>query len=224
VIYASLIICQHLVFFESVTWDDFIVGFLHPPGGFEYGNRSILSYHIYMPPNISPIEAFATRMFEVYRLGCGGFLTEFSLSDPVSTISISGCYFIVVLIYSNFHFCLFITPQDDATMLQIMSLADDNLQSWMLWDYKAYSEITGWDFGFFLPNGSANEPIYDVVSRTYPMATAGFIKRFSYDGHSYNFTLTYTLRLSCTLPTDVYFNQKLHYPHGKLRNQSLLAS
>jgi endoglycosylceramidase len=39
---------DHLILFESVTWDDFIrVGFNKVPGGKAYQNRSALSYHAY---------------------------------------------------------------------------------------------------------------------------------------------------------------------------------
>lgn len=40
------------VYFESVTWDELTVGFENPPGGFDYANRSVLSYHFYIPPQV----------------------------------------------------------------------------------------------------------------------------------------------------------------------------
>lgn len=40
------------VYFESVTWDELTVGFEQPPGGFDYANRSVLSYHFYIPPQV----------------------------------------------------------------------------------------------------------------------------------------------------------------------------
>jgi endoglycosylceramidase len=67
---------DHLVFFESVTWDNFYVGFNHSPGGDLYRNRSVLAYHVYLPPELSVENAFRARMVEVQKLGCGAFCTE----------------------------------------------------------------------------------------------------------------------------------------------------
>ena len=40
---------EHLVFFEAVTWEIVgigeALGFTHPPGGEEFRNRSVLSFH-----------------------------------------------------------------------------------------------------------------------------------------------------------------------------------
>ena len=67
---------EHLFFFESITWDDFIpVGYNHAPAN--DGIRSVLSYHYYDPPNLNIENHFKTRAFDTERLGCGGFLTEF---------------------------------------------------------------------------------------------------------------------------------------------------
>lgn len=40
-------------FFESVTWDEGEVGFEDVPGGSTYANRSIISWHFYIPPMVS---------------------------------------------------------------------------------------------------------------------------------------------------------------------------
>lgn len=67
------------IFFESVTWDDIVCGFDHVPGGSEFSSRSVLSYHYYRPPNLSPREALQHQMHECARLSCRCFMTEFSL-------------------------------------------------------------------------------------------------------------------------------------------------
>jgi endoglycosylceramidase len=67
------------IFFESVTWDDVVCGFDHAPGGAAYANLSVLSYHYYRPPNLSPHEAMQHQMRECERLACRCFMTEFSL-------------------------------------------------------------------------------------------------------------------------------------------------
>ena len=103
------------VYFESVTWDELTVGFEQPPGGPEYANRSVLSYHFYIPPQVfnvtchfwlelflavifCPVQinvdfTFAQRQMDLKRLSCAGlnFLSKllsilFSLSFPISFI------------------------------------------------------------------------------------------------------------------------------------------
>jgi endoglycosylceramidase len=45
---------QHIIFYESVTFDDFFpVGFSKNPGGENYRNRSSLSYHYYSDVNFN---------------------------------------------------------------------------------------------------------------------------------------------------------------------------
>jgi hypothetical protein len=51
-----------LIFFEPVTWDDLGVGFQEVPGGPEFSNRTVLSYHFYIPPDISLEGSFQARM------------------------------------------------------------------------------------------------------------------------------------------------------------------
>lgn len=67
------------IFFESVTWDDVVSGFEHVPGGHAFASSSVLSYHYYSPPNLSPHEALEHQMHECARLGCRCFMTELSL-------------------------------------------------------------------------------------------------------------------------------------------------
>jgi endoglycosylceramidase len=67
------------IFFESVTWDDIVCGFDHVPGGVGFAASSVLSYHYYHPPNMSPHEAMEHQIHQCARLGCRCFMTEFSL-------------------------------------------------------------------------------------------------------------------------------------------------
>lgn len=53
---------RHIIFFEPVTWDNmFPTGFSHPPGGAQYANRSVLSYHYYFPPDLSASSTVKAR-------------------------------------------------------------------------------------------------------------------------------------------------------------------
>ena len=49
-------------FFESVTWDETGVGFEKVPGGSDYANRSVLSYHFYIPPMVLSTLAIFQRI------------------------------------------------------------------------------------------------------------------------------------------------------------------
>ncbi len=72
------------MFFEPVTWDNFIsVGFEHVPGGEIYQNRSVLSHHYYKPPDLGVDEHFKARNNDVKRLKTAAFLTEFWGSNSI---------------------------------------------------------------------------------------------------------------------------------------------
>lgn len=74
---------DHAIWFEGVTWDWFGVGFTQVPGGDAWRNKSVLSYHFYTPPDFNLDTQFAARLSDMQRLGCGGFLTEFSMDASV---------------------------------------------------------------------------------------------------------------------------------------------
>lgn len=54
-----------MIFFEGVTWDDFGVGFEEVPGGNDYVNKSVLSFHFYVPPDID-LDSFFNARSAVY--------------------------------------------------------------------------------------------------------------------------------------------------------------
>lgn len=72
---------EHLVFFEAVTWEIVgigeALGFMHPPGGEDYRNRSVLSFHNSPKSGVTPDEEFYSfKLAEIKRLGIAGFVTE----------------------------------------------------------------------------------------------------------------------------------------------------
>lgn len=71
---------ERILFFETITFDNFRCGWSTVPGGAEWQNKTVLSYHYYTPPNFSAKQAFAERSRESKRLGCGSMLTEFFVS------------------------------------------------------------------------------------------------------------------------------------------------
>ncbi|BFI29865.1 endoglycosylceramidase [Marchantia polymorpha subsp. ruderalis] len=71
---------EKLLFFETITFDNFWCGLKTVPGGQQWQNKTVLSYHYYTPPNFSSNQAFSERLKESRRLRCGSMLTEFFIS------------------------------------------------------------------------------------------------------------------------------------------------
>ena len=53
-----------------------------------------------------------------------------------------------------------------------------------------------------------------LTSRTYAQAVAGDIKLMRFNTTTADFLLTFQPKQSCTLPTEIYLNEALHYPNG----------
>jgi len=158
---------NHIIFFESVTWDDFVpVGFSHVPGGDGFRDRSALSYHYYSQVNFYKEWQFTARMKDIKRLKTGGMLTEFAICDIGESI-------------------------------QVFEIADRYLQSWIGWSYKPFGDITGDCGGIYNADGSKNMERVRSLSRTYPQAVAGRTKNYSFDNNSSIFELEYEICESC---------------------------
>lgn len=200
---------KHIVFWESALTDVFPLGFEEPPGGSQYRNRSVLSYHLYCydfdahgdPRNMLDCDLeingfLAARLAEFRRLRIGGFLTEFG---DVRNDSTNGM-----------------------DMLQmVVQEADSFLQSWSYWQYKSYNDFTTQD----RPNtmeglwnaedGSLQENKLRVLSRTYAQAIAGEPFSMSFNRDNGAFYLVYTIRPdSSHSTTEIYLNEDLFYPKG----------
>ena len=105
---------KHCIFFEPVTWDDFGVGFKKVPGGDAYQNRSVLSYHFYIPPDFNANLNFDVRIHDLEKLKCGGMLTEFATH----------------------------TESSAEEMFKVMRDADLTFQSWLGWEYYGSKRTT----------------------------------------------------------------------------------
>lgn len=181
---------QHCIFFEGVTWDDFGVGFESVPGGDLYRNRSVLSYHFYIPPSLELIENFEARKKDLERLQCGGMMTEFLTSAGTT-----------------------------APMFEAMIAADVYQQSWIGWDYKAYHPSRSSPKSekcCSLWNETGLNQIYvQNTTRTYPQAVAGNTVKFSFDLTTKEFILIYEVSQTCnSTESKVYLNEEVHYPFG----------
>jgi len=70
-----------LIFFEPVTWSDLGSGFKTVPGGDRFQNKSVLSYHFYVPPNTLINDYLPMREKDAANLRSGSMLTEFDVID-----------------------------------------------------------------------------------------------------------------------------------------------
>eukprot|EP01102_Stenamoeba_stenopodia_P003368 TRINITY_DN1333_c0_g1_i5.p1 TRINITY_DN1333_c0_g1~~TRINITY_DN1333_c0_g1_i5.p1 ORF type:complete len:544 (-),score=80.71 TRINITY_DN1333_c0_g1_i5:434-1996(-) len=183
---------QHIIFYEPVTWTYTESGFQSLPGGSDYANRSVLSYHYYcssggtffdktLCDDITGPDMFAMRLKDIDKIGGGSFLTEFGLCGPSPNASAYACN-------------------------QVMNNADKYLQSWTYWDFSD---------GAFFDNGKINMDYVKMFSRTYPQAIAGLPISYYFDPNTAEFAFTFlATQPTSTRPTVIYLNEELHYPSG----------
>jgi len=162
------------------------------PGGLEYANRSVLSWHYYcwtaydQPLNIweygtcdlSNQDMFIMRRKDVERLGGASFMTEFGLCDGNDEQGIQECNL-------------------------VMQRADSYLESW-----------TYWDWSLFNASGQIEWSSVRLFSRTYAYAIAGNITSMFFDPDTADFTLSYTPENLKLMVTEIYLNEKLRYSTG----------
>lgn len=161
---------QCIIFFESVTWDNLIVGFTDTPGGELYKNRTALSYHHYYPtPNVAQLEpTIRERLKDVSRLKTGMMLTEFDIA------------------YEN-------QGRDHVReLVDALDIADRYFQSWTGWEYKPFVPMTGYGDSLIDPvTGEIRWAMVEVYSRTFAHAIAGNLVHHTFDMDSKKFELKY---------------------------------
>lgn len=179
---------QHIVFFESVTWDDFIsMGFDHVPGGELYANRSAISYHYYDQVNFHVTWQVNARLHDRERLKCGSMCTEFGI-------------------------CMVSDADFDGLTTQLEEF-DLKQQSWIGWSYKPFGDITGDCGNIYDDQGNLNLRLVHGLSRTYAQAVAGKTKNMKFDNNTKEFVLQYEICEKCG-ETEIYINEELHYNEG----------
>jgi endoglycosylceramidase len=209
-----------MIFFEPVTWGMIhdspktiqkliSSGFDHVPGGDEYGDRSVFSFHYYCffakngdgttYPSMEKKacdEFLGPAVFDAVdetakRLGSGSMMTEFggSFFSPDSN-----------------------TPNGRSTeeFNWLMDEADRRLQSWTFWDiahYYNYPEPTpGCSDGLDCPG-------VKMLSRPYAQATAGTPTLMRFDTSSSVFAFSFDADASITAPTEIFLPPH-SYPEG----------
>ena len=199
---------ERVVFFESVVWDDEFnaswtkSGFERVPGGSEYANQSVYSFHYYRPP-MGPNAGNENKYFfesvvsEGDRLNATSFLTEFDISNDDET------------------------EDQFVAMSTTMDYCDEYFVSWIGWEYKPFAgaladgTCTGCGYGVFHSNGTENVLVRKALSRTYAQMVAGRTQFQKFDwALGGNFTLIYAIDTSIKEPTTIYLNKQYWYPNG----------
>ncbi len=177
-------------------------GFSQVPGGPDYRNRSVLSWHYYCELYDSShgndtVESILVQFFcdilfgpdvfntvdlRTQELGGASMLTEFGLcypniSDPAS--------------------------HNTVECSRVMDLADSHFQSWTYWDTDS----------FWNTEGRPKNDLVAVFSRPYPRATAGTPTKLSYDLLSKEFVYSFNLDESIQEPTEIYIPPLIYPEH-----------
>lgn len=198
---------DRILFMETVTFEDVRCGFSNVPGGSQFQNRTVLSYHYYQPPNFKPRQAIRERIRESKKLGCGAMLTEFFVADQAGT------------------------PQkgDDNSVEAVLAESDAHQQSWIGWEYKAFQNKTGSvvQQSLFTSSGEVNLVLAKTLARTYPQAVMGSILSFYFDPVSSDFSLSFVAGQLRKAPggeeeedeedsshTQVFVHRPFYYPSG----------
>ncbi|KAJ1556575.1 hypothetical protein HK405_002490, partial [Cladochytrium tenue] len=156
-----------IVFYGGVTWDNFVTGFEHPPGGRDVaGNRTVLSFHYYKlqrgGPNVGTLpQCFKDHKRDARRLGSGMMMTEFSV------------------------------PDDE--FYPALELADSLAIGWMTWMYKPFVPITGSGNAFFdQATGELMPGAVQLYSRGYVSAVQGTLIPHTFHFNSTSADLTFS--------------------------------
>lgn len=196
-----------IIFFEPNVFDIVSVGFTEGPGGPEYNDRQVFSYHIYCPevtdsgePKIPAVcEKFDRSYMNVKTakanaLGLAGFLTEFGA-------------------LSN-------TQKSADEISRVAGLADEVLHSWSYWQFKWYNDFTTADRpgsieSFYNTDGSLQSNKTKALARSHAFATCGVPTSQSFDPTTGIFNFSYKLSWTCQgQPTELFLSQEYYYPKG----------
>lgn len=161
---------NHIIFFETVTWNIFKLGFNNLP--YDEMNNIGLSYHIYTPPNISPNLAFEYRIKDLNKYNIVGYLTEFDYGSGNFEIN---------------------NKKEMSKLMDVLNNSDKYLQSWTVWEFKSFYNLTGANSGFFNnTNNLLNNGIM-YLSRPYPIQIGGELLKFSYNINENKIIISYNI-------------------------------
>jgi endoglycosylceramidase len=186
---------RNLVLFQGVVWEVVLpvgekYGFTQPPGGAQWANKSVLSFHNSVLPRITPdAEYYAWKQAEAQRLGVGLWVTEtgggqLTLLDDYRLSWMHWDYkWFSNLTYDNPGLFKTNGPFEPCVQRDSMDACLDR------------SAVPTW-------------------ARTYPKAVAGSINSFTFNATTLLFTLSYEVDPACQLPTVVFASETWNYHNG----------
>lgn len=176
---------ESLLFIAGVTWGDLGSGFTAAPGGKDYANKTVMTYHFYDPPQFTAEEQVKAHNLEAMRLGTGAMLTETEALWARSYKHLKG---------------------------NVTDVCDSQLQGWCDWEWKSFVRAGPFDqnsssqyFEFGAPKtghgenwNSIDEPpayYFEKLTRTYAPRVVGSLEKMSFNASSPEspFELVYTL-------------------------------
>ncbi len=204
---------DRLIFFAGSTWGDLGAGFSEPP----VGNNTVLGYHYYDPPQLTPSSSHAALQFKAQarvakELGTATFLTE--TSQP------------------------FMPPgsgdgeKEDGFSIKggIGDAADSTLTGWAGYEWKSFCRESGdrdnksqmGAYGAcktgYSSDWDGSEPPVEFQlanARTYARAIAGRAERMHFDVETKAFELKYVLtEVSFRGSETEIYTFEMNYPNG----------
>jgi len=194
-------------FFEPCVADLLQSGLSEGPGGVDYNNRQVFSYHVYcvdvtkqgdpksdVACDLDDALLISLRYEEAKKKKFGGMmLTEFGA-------------------ISN-------STEGAKEINRITGLADEFLQSWSYWQFKKYQDLTtaaspATTESFYTEDGELEMNKVRALSRSYAQAIAGQPLSMIFDPRTARFQLVFIVNTDIHQPTIIYINEELNYPQG----------
>jgi endoglycosylceramidase len=192
---------DHIILYEPVTWGMIFngeisgSGFDEVPGGIEFADKSIFSFHYYCwwYQNTTFAKQTCDKLFgpkvfnqvqeDVQKMGGSYMLTEWGLGcDPANQL-IQECN-------------------------SIMDLADKHLISWTNWYFFDDQNSPSTD------DWNQNIDEIKIFSRTFAKSVAGIPSKMHFNTNNNNFELCYNVDINISAPTEIYLNNDIHYSNG----------
>lgn len=189
---------QSLIFFENIVVA-MTVGFTEGPGGAEYNDRQVFSYHVYCgftPTNVfikygcKAIDwiQYSGKLKKAESLGFSTFLTEFG--------------------------ALYNSADEVQEIGSVARTAENRFQSWAYWQFKNFHDITtsslGSQEGFYLENGQLQENKIAALAVTYVYALCGQPISNDFDRGTGMYILEFNPG-KCSKNSEIYISEDYYY-------------
>ncbi|KAI9309996.1 hypothetical protein DFJ73DRAFT_804990 [Zopfochytrium polystomum] len=178
---------ETLIMFESVTWDDFRVGFTHAPN---HDPKTVLSFHYYNPPNVIPLKDMINhRIDDARRLRSGLLLSEFDMS------------------WGN--------GSNVDRIRDVSRVTEESFLSYIGWTYVEYLNPNPMT-GLRNPDGTLRPDMAAAFSRPYASAVPGVPLAMAFDDDERAFSLRYRAEATGSRrgPVEIRFCEPCHFLEG----------